>query len=214
MKKQELPTRRRSALRRLAMAAVLLALANGVLHVGYLLPVQALRDIEERQGTGKTAVVTGQWGKELYKAHRMYLSAGENVTMLSDVHLSPLGWTSGFGTAVDCTDEAAVHAGWTEMTWQDQETVLYVFGRVDDPDVVRVRAGIQRTAEGAARYVLETETFLEQGGYRYFLLRKYPAGWNGHVSLTAYDEAGGVLFHTDGLDTYSSSVYGLDKNTD
>ena len=56
-KKTVLPSRRRRALKRTAIALVLLFCINYIMHIGLLLPRQAVHQIEERKATGWTQVV-------------------------------------------------------------------------------------------------------------------------------------------------------------
>ena len=90
MKRKEkcLSSRRRRTLRRVLIAAAAVLLANRIFLIGLLFPIQALRHIEERTGTGRTAVVCREWVPEIYKTGLVYLTENENVTMLSAVRLS------------------------------------------------------------------------------------------------------------------------------
>ncbi len=57
MKKTKMSSRRRRTLRRVLIAAAAVLLVNRIFLIGLLFPIQALRHIEERTGTGRTAVV-------------------------------------------------------------------------------------------------------------------------------------------------------------
>ena len=70
MKRKKLPTRRRRALRRIVWAILALLVVNHLFGVGYLLPGQAIRDEEEREGTGRTWTVESRWVPVLYRTHR------------------------------------------------------------------------------------------------------------------------------------------------
>ena len=54
---EKLPTRRRVALRRIAIMAAVLFVINFFMHIGMLLPRQAIHEVEERNGTGWTRTV-------------------------------------------------------------------------------------------------------------------------------------------------------------
>lgn len=216
--RKELPTRRQKALRRILMAALLLALANGLLHIGYLLPLQALGYTEQLQGTGRTKTVSAFWEPEMHRFQRMYLSENECATMLSSAYLSPLGWASGSGIALDCAGEAPLHAGHMDMTWQDTDTVHYFFGRVDDPAIASLHVGFWQETSSGRREVVSLdssrEDWLEQEGHTYFLLRQPPFDWLAdwgevHTSLTAYDREGRVVMELDDIPDGITYVYGI-----
>ena len=86
-KKGRLSSRRKRSLRRVLIAAAAVLLVNRIFLIGLLFPIQALRHIEERTGTGRTAVVCREWTPEIYKTGLVYLTENENVTMLSAVRL-------------------------------------------------------------------------------------------------------------------------------
>ncbi len=180
MKRKEkcLSSRRRRTLRRVLIAAAAVLLANRIFLIGLLFPIQALRHIEERTGTGRTAVVCRDWVPEIYKTGLVYLTENENVTMLSGTRLTYLGWMDGFGFPLDCTEEAPMHCGLWTMRVGDRMR-LYVFGRIDGPDIVRLK--IQGswvtfgddsdlpTGQTEQEWVLEEGDWLEKDGRRYFL---------------------------------------------
>lgn len=73
MKRKKLPTRRRRALRRIVWAILALLVVNHLFGVGYLLPGQAIRDEEEREGTGRTWTVESRWVPGAVQDPRFYL---------------------------------------------------------------------------------------------------------------------------------------------
>ena len=137
MKRKEkcLSSRRRRTLRRVLIAAAAVLLANRIFLIGLLFPIQALRHIEERTGTGRTAVVCRDWVPEIYKTGLVYLTENENVTMLSAVRLSFYGWTELYSVPVDCGAEGPIHGGWWSFVRMEKAGRFYVFGRVDDPEI-------------------------------------------------------------------------------
>ena len=191
-----LPTRRRLALRSLALAAVWLLAANQVFGIGLLLPVQAVRQAEETTGAGRTDVMTWTREPEVGKTMRVYLSANDS-------------------------------AGWRKLTWQDTDSVYYAFGRVDRPDITRLRVSLMDASQngeaGAApgeRFGRETEktAWLEQDGAWYFLLRipdsVLPPAIPGRdpsffVTITAYDCGGTPVAAVERVEDTASSVYGI-----
>ena len=219
MKKHAEPTRKRTALRRVLLAVIVLLLANHFLTAGLLLPIQAVQLVGQRQGIGWSRTVKRMWVPELGVTHLVYLTQTEEAVMLSDVGLYPFGWTPYFGLAVDCTQAGAVHAGYRSMH-KDEEGVRYYFGRIDDPAITRVdisiREKIDPQGEEVQREVYclsaEQEQFYTQQDRTFFLIPEVPERpWEGLGTfcpvLVAYDEAGNVIVEQE-LTEYSSSSYG------
>lgn len=180
-KRTRLPTRRRTALKRLLTAALVMLFVNRVMLLGQLLPIQAIRQVEERQGAGRGRVVARAHTPEIYATMLVYLMENERATTLADTHLNILGWNAGFGTALDCTGDAPLYAGRVRLS-HDGENVTYFFGRVDDPDIetVEVRLMAMEVDEqshyvpGEEEAYLAASEFYEKEGRRYFLLRDGP----------------------------------------
>ena len=173
MRRKKLPTRRRRALRRLVLAAAVLLLSNHLLGVGLLLPIQAIRQVEERQGAPHGAVLDRLWTPEIHRTHLVYLTASEKAVTIADTYLSVYGWIGGFGWSLDCTTGEPLYAGEMTMYRDEREgTVCCYYGRVDDPTIetvtISVRAELYdettKTAywEEAARLTAEPEDFLER----------------------------------------------------
>lgn len=207
MRRKKLPTRRRRALRRLVLAAAVLLLSNH-LGVGLLLPIQAIREVEERQGAPHGAVLDRLWTPEIHRTHLVYLTASEKAVTIADTYLSVYGWIGGFGWSLDCTTGEPLYAGEMTMYRDEREgTVCCYYGRVDDPTIetvtISVRAELYdettKTAywEEAARLTAEPEDFLERKGYRCFLLSHIITDWpydsGRHAWATGYDAAGNVV---------------------
>lgn len=208
MRRKKLPTRRRRALRRLVLAAAVLLLSDHLLGVGLLLPVQAVRQVEERQGAPHGAVLDRLWTPEIHRTHLVYLTASEKTVTIADTYLSVYGWIGGFGWSLDCTTGEPLYAGEMTMYRDEREgTVCCYYGRVDDPTIetvtISVRAELYdettKTAywEEAARLTAEPEDFLERKGYRCFLLSHIITDWpydsGRHAWATGYDAAGNVV---------------------
>ena len=216
--KVSLPSRRKKALRRILIMAVALFVVNGLQHLG-LLPRQAVCALEQRAGTGHTAVVARDWARPLRKTQLVYLSENEKALLLSDTYFTLYGWMPGFSDEVDCSAEAPLHAGWRTLG-RDGTILWYFYGRVDDPSVTRVDVTLRKQAydeqSGACPgdVVAETgtEDFFEKGGYRYFLLRLDDPGgdiwerespWVETAALRA-DGTTAALAH---LPMFSSAMY-------
>lgn len=218
-KKEWLSSRRKRSLRRVLMAAAAVLLVNRIFLVGLLFPIQAIRQFEERQGTGRTAVICRDWAPEIYKTGLVYLTENENVTMLSGARLTLYGWMDNFGVPVDCTEKAPIHGGWWAMSRQGRDSLFYVFGRVDDPriDLLTVQvwyedwAGFKAVRRNAFSWGLERADLLEKDGRYYFLLKTRPVDFGEytsslHTTVTGVDLAGNIIAEVE-LDQGGSSSY-------
>ena len=182
MRKKPMPVRKRKALRRIAAAALLLVLINHVFLIGLLFPIQAIRHNEERMGVGWTSVVCRDWSWEIGWNYLAYLTQSEEITMLSGANLGFLGWTNHFGVPLDCSGDAPLYGGWWSVNRGGDRTLLYAFGRIDDPAVSRLRIEVQYVeADETTGTVFRTnhfawssqrENWVETNGHTYFLSRK------------------------------------------
>ena len=219
-KREVLLSRRRRTLRRVLIAALAVFLVNRVLLIGLLFPIQAIRHNEERLGTGRTAVICRDWVPEIYKTGLVYLTENEKVTLLSGTHLAPYGWMDSFGVPVDCSEEAPIHGGWWAMSREDRDSLLYVFGRVDDPgiDLLTVQVWYEDWETGKAirrnafSWGLKREDLLEKDGRYYFLLKTRPVDFGEYTSslkttVTGVDLAGNIIAEAE-LEQGAYSFYG------
>lgn len=227
MTRKKLLVRKRLALRSLLLAVVLLLLANYLFGIGLLLPTQVVRQSEETTGTGDTDTVTWVREPDIGKTMRIYLTANENALLLTPAYLSFCGWIDGGGQALDCSGQAPLYAGWRRLTWQDTDSVYYIFGRVDQPDIAKLHVGIiypfQSDETGEVyveRFGVDTEktAWLERNGKRYFLLRipasALPVAQLGQdnsffMAVTAYNEAGEEVACVERIEHTASSMYGI-----
>ena len=170
MKKTKTLSRKRRALRRVLIAAAALFLVNRIFVVGLLFPIQAVRHNEELMGTGRTEVVRRDWDPSFHWDFVAYLTKSENIVMLSGARLTLYGWMSGFGRVVDCTEESPIHGGTWFLNW-GARSVIYVFGRVDDPDIteLNVQWTIAGDADSDMWIASKTGEWIEEDGRRYFL---------------------------------------------
>ncbi|MEY8388263.1 hypothetical protein AALC17_13380 [Oscillospiraceae bacterium 38-13] len=176
---KQLPSRRKRALRRVLIAAAAVFLVNRIFLIGLLFPIQAIRHNEERLGTGRTAVVCRDWDPGFRWDYLSYLTESETVTMLSGARLGSYGWTDAFGVAVDCTEEAPLYGGWRNMSWTDGPSRFCVFGRVGDPDIVRLEIQLRYLdwkleSRTALTWNSEREDWMEKDGRYYFLFQTHP----------------------------------------
>jgi len=177
-KRTPMLTRKRSALKHLAVALIIMILMNHFMLIGLLLPRQAYHKLEERAGVGWTRVVSRDWEPELYLTHISYLSGSEDATVFGSVNLTMYGWFPQFVTALDCTKDAPLYSGYNLM-YRDDEKVWYFFGRVDDPDIETVAVSLCKEEYDSMSHAyvgeevrrLTQEELLEKDGRRYFMLK-------------------------------------------
>lgn len=209
-KKEWLSSRRKRSLRRVLMAAAAVLLVNRIFLVGLLFPIQAIRHNEERMGTGRTAVICREWDPGFRWDFLAYLTKNENVTLLSGARLTYLGWMDAFGMALDCSEEAPIHAGTWFLNWGDR-AAIYVFGRIDDPDIAELR--VLWTIEGDEDSemwwnVSKTEERVEEDGRRYFLCSYDNANAASYrvPLVVGYDEEGNEAARIE-LDQWASTSF-------
>ena len=217
--REKLPTRRRAALRRIAIMAAVLFVVNFFMNIGLLLPRQAIHEVEERSGTGWTRTVDRIWNPEIYKTHLVYLTQNQNVTLFSSAYLTYLGWMPGFGNALDCSREEPLYAGMSMMS-RDENSVWYFFGRVDDPEIQRIEIVMYAEEYDSQSYAVNgrevrriTDVELqEQNGRRYFLVKDsgdwdYDRDNRPRPLVVGYNGAGEEIFRLD-IQERNSSHWG------
>lgn len=187
---KKLPTRKRDALRRAAWALALLLAANALLHLGQLLPIQAIRETEEREGVYHTRVLRRMWVPEVYKTSLFYLTANENALLLGDAHFTYLGWFPQFGAALDCSGGEPLYAAERTVNRSGHEgTHFFFYGRVDDPAIETVELSLRYIREYGEKKEeniyqehvrLTAPIWQERDGRRYFFLQYRLENWPDH----------------------------------
>lgn len=196
MKRKKELTRRQKALRRLAIAALVLVVMNYVGSYG-LTPGHAIRLAEEAMDCGRTKVIKdlGPAPVEHDDPNRLYLSANERSVLFTaaQYRLSD-GWEAREPFCIDCTTDAPaygavyrVYSMWSEepekpedrddpSKWSNYDEVWYLFGRVDDPRATQLRGRVvlREEKEGEDLEVLaevnsERWEWLQKDGESYFL---------------------------------------------
>lgn len=205
MKMRKNSSRKRGALWALAGAAALLVLVLYFTDYG-LLPAQGVGQVERRLGTGPTWIAK-RLGKPPVAAApvaRLYLSAGEDVVLFTRSQWDlASGWT-GWGQAVDCSGEGALHAG-CELVRDDYtgEYVIYLFGRVEDGRAVSLEAetgvsGDPGTWMAGEKRVFGPEVWAGDGLFCLELDRRSEPDWIDRVwaRVRLLDAEGAALAHT------------------
>ena len=73
-KREKLYVRRRWVLRRFAIFLLVLLAVNHFMQIGFLLPIQGIRQVEERQGAPHGRVLARDWAPEIHRTHLVYRS--------------------------------------------------------------------------------------------------------------------------------------------
>lgn len=143
-KAKRLYTRRIRAIRTAAIALAMLLLCNGVLHIGCLLPIQALRQCEQYEGVyERTRVVQRRLEPGMmHLIDVLYLTEGENSLSLFCANPGLFGWMDGFVWPVDTSDGGDVHAGVVTMSRRNREGLVVFYGRVKGTEGVRLTANV------------------------------------------------------------------------
>lgn len=213
-KKRPIPTRRRKALKRLALFAVLAA-ALVVLEGYHLTPTRAIRSNEESCNCGETEVVLDMGSlplKNVGMLNRLYLSGNENAALVTSARFYLLlGWQDYGISWLDCGGDSPLHAQTYSMSKSGEGDEAdnwrwYLYGRVDDPagELLTGSVGYREVVEGEERWVeLEELEFpasqwTEGPGGRYFMVELPPYHWSDYdyrlnVRLELRDGAGNVL---------------------
>lgn len=180
MKKvKKLYSRKRRALRRLALLLAALLACNCIFHFAYLLPIQALRYGEQELGVyGRAEILAARWrfhGRvgNAIPARRIYFTAGERMVQFCGVELTFAGWVPSFGRWLDCSDGEAVHGGRAAFPNRDgTQTDWYFYGRVDVPDADWIELAGTRDGENFLTYAAlngRDDGWFERDGCVYFL---------------------------------------------
>lgn len=217
--REKLPSRRRVALRRVAIMAAVLFVINFFMHIGLLLPRQAIHELEERNGTGWTRTVDRIWTPEIHRFHLAYLTQNEHATMFSSAYLTHLGWVPAFSNALDCSGGEPLYAGYSLMN-RKERSAMFCFGRVDDPEIERIEIVLYAEEYDSkshamngreVRRITDVE-IIEQSGRRYFLVKDgeewdFARDFRPRPHVVAYNAAGEELLFME-ITKWNSSYYG------
>ena len=200
MKKTEkLRTRRQRALHALAWALGLLLTCNYVLHFGYLLPIQAFRCAEQREGVyERERVVAARWEPGMMHAtDRLYLAEGKNCLSLGCTSLSLFGWDASFVWPVDTASEGDAHLGLVQMSRKGHEHTVVFYGRIDEADVTRLELhGESMDGNNGFALGVSRDDWFIKDGKTYLLLPdpyQFTKGEYAEYSLVVETEDGGTV---------------------
>lgn len=143
-KGKRLYTRKNRAIRAAAAALLLLLFCNGVLHIGYLLPIQAARLGEERAGVfERTRVVLARFCSVAHLVDRCYLTEGGSSLTLCWTHPAFYGWDGSFAFPLDTSAGGSIQAGVVGMVGMDRESRLVFYGRVKGTGLQGLTANVK-----------------------------------------------------------------------
>jgi len=199
-------TRRRKALRWTALFIALLTMYIVLIQKD---PKAARIDQEEQHGTGHTQVVAMLEFLEEQDPFRQWcLSVNEEAMLISYVEFDLFsGWEATRGKALDCSGEGPL--------WCEEGRIsslgdgywycpVCFFGRVDDPDIVRVVISSKDPYEPQRGWVdVETrrEDWYTWNGHSYFAaFSSYATLLDDGYQVTAYDAQGRVVAVTEGVE--------------
>lgn len=221
--RKQLPTRRRRALKRLAVLLILVVFLS-VFHLYAFLPGQAVWLSEEKCNTGPTEVVFRQWlprcrAVKGTKPQLMYLSVKGDTALLTltsyELRIAQTGWNPTLMQNYDCAAGAAL-SGDAAFLYEGREVVGFL--RIGDPTVTEVEVSFQalqewqenthtwkRTEVAALRTTAAEWT--ERDGYRYALLAADIQEWPentafgaAYLRVAAYDKEGRLRAEYDSYD--------------
>ena len=160
-------TRRATALKLLAGIALLLAFVSMTNMLG-LLPVNALRQLEQTTGTGHTRVVCRYHDRDA----GVWIHLGENdrALLLSAAGLNVTGWGYISGCPQALSADGATMGYYTISSIKRQAKVYYVFGKVPG-GCAGVDAVLREAGGMAPDLAMETPCFKTVDGDCYFLCR-------------------------------------------
>ena len=214
MRRKKLLTRKQWAVRWGVGAVCLFLWMNLALHIGYLLPIQAFWEMEEQIGAGDLAVVDRRWetGSDFFlSAGWLSLAGNEHVVVLAPERWTYTGWQINGPEVLACDDGAPLHVGILSVQrtqfangspepaedWAPFQTTVYLFGRVDDPDIrsLRMELGARREDGETLEVTADRAEWIVRDDGAYFLLWQEFDGFRipDLQQTTAYDAAGNVV---------------------
>lgn len=214
MRRKKLLTRKQRAVRWGVGAVCLFLWMNLALHIGYLLPIQAFWEMEEQIGAGDLAVVDRRWetGSDFFlSAGWLSLAGNEHVVVLAPERWTYTGWQINGPEVLACDDGAPLHVGILSVQrtqfangspepgkdWAPFQTTVYLFGRVDDPDIrsLRMELGARREDGETLEVTADRAEWIVRDDGAYFLLWQEFDGFRipDLQQTTAYDAAGNVV---------------------
>lgn len=215
MKRKPILSRRRQALCRAAVCLAILLFINLFFGSFYILPIQAVRRSEQRNGMFDSEVIHRRW--DWRRGEGVYLTINRHAMQATVVDFD-LGWR-GAGAALDCTTGERMYFGEFDFKNGKQTESLNFFGRLGSWDIKRLEIAVTYSTylEGKGWQEADTYTlhvneddFLDQDGERYFLARHFvPESMEKaiyDVTATAYNARDEVIFQKKDVEAILSTT--------
>lgn len=214
MRRKKLLTRKQRTIRWGVGAVCLFLWMNLALHIGYLLPVQAFWEMEEQIGAGDLEVVDRRWetGSDFFlSAGWLSLAGNEHAVVLTPERWTYTGWQISGPEVLICDDGAPLHVGSFSVqrsqfatgapepgeAWAPFQTAVYLFGRVDDPDIRSLRMELDANRGDGEPLEVTTDRaeWIVRDDGAYFLLQQEFSGFliTDLRQTTAYNAGGHII---------------------
>lgn len=173
-KREKQSSRKRTALRRCGLLAAVVVLASAM-NLYRFLPIQAVRDMADMNDVEHPKVMRRFYDGTLpvtrFALH--YLVDGDDAMMLCVTGCHPLiGWYDRSYAKAETWDGTGLYAG-VYAHYQDDASVSYLFGRIDDARIQGLSLRITEEANGkdpvTQTVKIPEGDIWERDGKRYFL---------------------------------------------
>ncbi|MBP3520262.1 MAG: hypothetical protein J6J87_02830 [Oscillospiraceae bacterium] len=199
MRGRKQPTRRRRALRWLALLVLLGAFLT--LHGQYhFLLIQGIREAERLGGIGPTRLVTELPGDE----HRQ-VRANKKGMMVASFRIMSDGLKAGWGawhsSYLDCSGSEPFYAGFciydNHLSAIDEDYMMWAdcYGRINDPAAAAVRIDVYKDGALRESHTVLKKDWIQVNGYTYFALEfEWEELCPGVLRSQLLDEKGNLLY--------------------
>ena len=170
--------------------------------------------MEEQIGAGDLEVVDRRWetGSDFFlSAGWLSLAGNEHAVVLAPERWTYTGWQISGPEVLACDDGAPLHVGILSVQrtqfangtpepgedWVPFQTTVYLFGRVDDPDIRSLRMELDAHREDGEPLEVTTDRaeWIARDDGAYFLLQQEFGGFlvTDLQQTTAYDAGGHII---------------------
>lgn len=201
MRGRKQPTRRRRALRWLALLVLLGAFLT--LHGQYhFLLIQGIREAERLGGIGPTRLVTELPGDE----HRQVRANAKGMmvasfTVMRGGYSTKVGWGAWYSSYLDCSGSEPFYTGFciydNRRSAIDEDYMMWAdcYGRINDPTAAAVRIDVYKDGALQESHTILKEDWIEKDGYTYFVLEfEWKELYQGVLYSQLLDEKGDLLY--------------------
>ena len=199
-------TRKQTAIRR-CIFLIAVVLLMSALRIYGILPIQVIWRMADRADVEHPIVVERFYDNTLpvtrFAVH--HLVEGDNSVMLGVVGFQIfMGWYDRAYATVETWDENGLYAGIYQHT-QDEESVMYLYGRIDKPEIERLSLRIKELSMSDNTEMVRTveipmEGIMEKNKKRYILTKLQLPEENVYPQeflLTGWDISGQAVVTTE-----------------